>query len=203
MSDYINIMAKVSPACAERLEKVRELGGFSSKYEVVQAAVKLMLQYADPGGEENTPQSAEIAEQLRLLFGPIENVRYEMALIKPNGGKRLSPSEVIAFYGKECIMLQVVDSVGNSRTTTNRRDVLERVMRKTLPTDVLARLNELKAEGKYPTLFAVMIDVINHAARESVEVEDMFTDLSDADPARVKLGIENKPARAKNKRRFE
>lgn len=203
MSDYVNIMAKVSPACAERLEKVRELGGFSSKYEVVQAAVKLMLQYADPGGEEDSPQSAEIAEQLRLLFGPIESVRYEMALVKPNGGKRLTPSEVIAFYGKECIMLQVVDSVGNSRTTTNRRDVLERVIRKTLPADMLARLNDLRVEGKHPTLFATMIDIISHTSSRSVEIDDLFTDLSDADPARVKLGIENKPARAKNKRRFE
>ena len=203
MSDYINIMAKVSPACAERIEKVRQLGNFSSKYEVVQAAVKLMLQYADPGGEEDSPQSVEIAEQLRLLFGPIENVRYEMALVKPNRGKRLSPSEVIAFYGKECIMLQVVDSEGNSRTTTNRRDVLERVMRKTLPAEVLARLNDIRVEGKYPTLFAAMVDVISHATRDSVEVEDIFADLSDADPARVKLGVENKPSRAKNKRKFE
>lgn len=203
MSSYVNIMAKVSPECAERIEKVRQLGNFSSKYEVVQAAVKLMLQYADPGGEVDLPQSAEIAERLRSLFGPIESVRYEMASVKPNGGKRPSPSEVIAFYGKECLMLQVMDSDGNSRTTTNRRDVLERVMRKTLPADVLARLNELRIEGRHPTLFSVMVDIIKSAAREDNEIEGMFSILSDADPARVKLGIENKPARAKNKCKFE
>lgn len=203
MSRYVNIMAKVSPECAERIEQVRQKGGFSSKYEVVQAAVALMLQYADPGGEDDLPQNAEIAEQLMQLFGPIENVRYEMSRVKPNGGKRLTPSEVIAFYGKECLMLQVTDGEGNSRTTTNRRDVLERVMRKTLPVEVIARLNELRVEGKHPTLFATLLDLIGRVRASDGEVEEMFSELSDGDPARVKYGIGNKPARAKNKKCFE
>lgn len=203
MSRYVNIMAKVSPECAERIERVRQKGGFSSKYEVVQAAVALMLQYADPGGEDDLPQNAEVAEQLRQLFGPIENVRYEMARVKPNGGKRLTPSDVIAFYGKECVMLQVTDGEGNSRTTSNRRDILERVMRKTLPVEVITRLNELRVEGKHPTLFAALLDLIGQVRASDGEVEEMFSELSDGDPARVKYGLENKPARAKNKKHFE
>ena len=110
---------------------------------------------------------------------------------------------MIAFYGKECVMLQVTDGEGNSRTTSNRRDILERVMRKTLPVEVITRLNELRVEGKHPTLFAALLDLIGQVRASDGEVEEMFSELSDGDPARVKYGLENKPARAKNKKHFE
>ena len=202
MGKYINIMAKVSPECAERIERVRVLGGFSSKYEVVQAAVALMLQYADPG-KKDSPDADEVARQLQELFGPIEQVRHSMAQVKPNGGRRIQPSEIVAFYGKEALMLQVTDSHGSSRTTSNRRDILEQVLTRTLPSSSMQRLKAIRRDGHYPTLMAALLAIIGGEVEFGEDLCDLFRDLADADPRRVKLGLENKPARAKNKKRFD
>ena len=202
MGKYINIMAKVSPECAERIERVRVLGGFSSKYEVVQAAVALMLQYADPG-KKDSPDADEVARQLQELFGPIEQVRHSMAQVKPNGGRRIHPSEIVAFYGKEALMLQVTDSHGSSRTTSNRRDILEQVLTRTLPSSSMQRLKAIRRDGHYPTLMAALLAIIGGEVEVGDDVADLFKDLADADPRQVRLGLENKPARAKNKKRFD
>jgi Arc/MetJ-type ribon-helix-helix transcriptional regulator len=202
MGKYVNIMAKVSPECAERIERVRVLGGFSSKYEVVQAAVALMLQYADPGREGDL-EADEVARQLQELFGPIEQVRHSMAQVKPNGGRRIHPSEIVAFYGKEALMLQVTDSHGSSRTTSNRRDILEQVLTKTLPSAALSRLKAIRKDGHYPTMMAALLAIIGGEVEVGNDVEEMFDVLADSDPRSVKLGLENKPARAKNKKRFD
>ena len=205
MSRYVNIMTKVSPETAARLDRIKEVGAFSSRYEVVQAAVGLMLKYADPGGEILDPEQASQSEALRQLFGDVSAVRYNIARVKPNGGRKIEPSEVIAFYGKECLMLQVLDASGSSTTTTNQRDILEVVLTKTLPTEVLQRLRSIRKEGGCTTLFGAIMALVKGATVEGLtnEVADLFKELSESDPRTVKLGIENKPARAKAKRNFD
>ena len=209
MGRYVNIMAKVSPECAARIERVAKAGGFKSKYEVLQAAVALILKYADPGGEPAEYADLERTEELRELFGPIVNVRFALASVKPNGGKRVEPSEMIAFYGKETLMLRVQDVGGNISTTTNHRDVLEVVLAKTLPEISLGHLRRLKQAGGYPTLLAALMDALRlaqsvaDAASQGKEIEDMFREAGDGDPRRVMLGVEHKPARAKSKREFK
>lgn len=205
MGRYVNIMAKVSPECAARMERVAEAGGFRSKYEVLQAAVALLLKYADPGGEPANPAGQEQAEALRELFGSIANVRYSLASVKPNGGRRIEPSEIVAFYGKEVLMLRVQDARGNLSTTTNQRDILELVLIKILPEETLSRLRNLRSERGYANLLSVLVDVIRFATTAGIgdEVSQLFEDLSDGDPRRVALGIENKPARAKVKQKFD
>lgn len=203
MSRYENIMTKVSPETAARLDRVKEAGSFKSRYEVVQAAVKLMLKYADPGGEVLEPDVMSEIEELRRLFGDISEVRHSIARVKPNGGRKVEPSEIVAFYGKECLMLQALSADGSSSTTTNQRDVLETVLAKTLPTDTLKRLRELRRVGGYPTLFATLTSIVSVATVEDNEVGELFDEYSDADPRIVRLGIENKPARAKARRNFD
>lgn len=209
MGRYVNIMAKVSPECAARIERVAKTGGFRSKYEVLQAAVGLILKYADPGGEVIEPSEFARVEELREMVGSIANVRAALASVKPNGGKRVEPSEIMAFYGKEALMLRVSDAQGNMMTSSNHRDILEVVLAKTLPDASLAHLRRLKAAGGYPTLLAALMDALRlmqavaDCAEKGGEIDDMFRDFGDADPRRVLLGPENKPARAKSKRTFE
>lgn len=198
-------MTKVSPATAERLDRIKERGGFRSRYEVVQAAVALMLKYADAEGEPLDPDEVEQVRSLRELFGSLTSVRDSLARVKPNGGKKIEPSALVAFYGKECLMLRTLDSSGNSATTTNVRDVLELVMLKTLPYDTLQRLRLIQKNANYPTLLSVIMAMVAHTKVEvtSREVMDMFVEAADSDPLIVRLGIENKPARAKAKRNFD
>lgn len=205
MGKYINIMTKVSPATAERLDRIKERGGFRSKYEVVQAAVALMLKYADAEGEPLDPDEVEQVRSLQELFGSLTAVRDSLARVKPNGGKKIEPSALVAFYGKECLMLKALDAEGNSSTTTNVRDVLELVMSKTLPADTLQRLRLLQRKAGYPTLLSVLMAVVASANVEatSQEVLDMFAAAAEADPTIVPLGLENKPARAKSIRKFD
>lgn len=205
MGKYVNIMAKVSPECDERLEKVRREGGFRSKYEVVQAAVALMLTYADPEGAPSDPAAIEQIEALRTLFGSVQQARELVSRVKPNGGKRKEPTVMIAFYGKESLMLRVVDEVGNMNTTTNARDILEVSLMKLLPSPVLEQLRLYGRVHRHPTLLAALIAAIasTNGDEASDEVSDMFKELEDGDPRRVKLGIENKPSRAKARRRYE
>lgn len=205
MGKYANIMAKVSPECDERLEKVRRKGGFRSKYEVVQAAVALMLMYADPEGESSDPATIEKVEALRTLFGSVQQARELVSRVKPNGGKRKEPTVMIAFYGKESLMLRVADEVGNMNTTTNVRDILEVSLMKLLPSPTLEQLRLYGRAHRHPTLHAALIAAITSTNGDevSVEVGDMFNALEDGDPRRVKLGIENKPSRAKPRRKYE
>lgn len=198
-------MTKVSPATAERLDRIKERGGFRSRYEVVQAAVALMLKYADAEGEPLDPDEVEQVRSLRELFGSLTSVRDSLARVKPNGGKKIEPSALVAFYGKECLMLRTLDSSGNSATTTNVRDVLELVMSKTLPYDTLQRLRLIQKNANYPTLLSVIMAMVAHTEVETTtrEVMDMFVEAADSDPLIVRLGIENKPARAKAKRNFD
>ena len=209
MGRYVNIMAKVSPECAARIERVAKTGGFRSKYEVLQAAVALILKYADPGGETTEPAEVEQAEALREMFGSIANVRFALASVKPNGGKRIEPSEIVAFYGKEALMLRVNDVNGNMSTSSNHRDILEVALAKTLPDTSLAHLRRLKSAGGYPTLLAALMDALRLAqavadnAEQGEEIENMFREAGDSDPRRVLIGPEHKPVRAKSKRKFE
>lgn len=198
-------MTKVSPATAERLDRIKERGGFRSRYEVVQAAVALMLKYADAEGEPLDPDEVEQVRSLQELFGSLTSVRDSLARVKPNGGKKIEPSALVAFYGKECLMLRTLDSSGNSATTTNVRDVLELVMSKTLPYDTLQRLRLIQKNANYPTLLSVIMAMVAHTEVEATsrEVMDMFVEAADSDPLIVRLGIENKPARAKAKRNFD
>lgn len=198
-------MTKVSPATAERLDRIKERGGFRSRYEVVQAAVALMLKYADAEGEPLDPDEVEQVRSLQELFGSLTSVRDSLARVKPNGGKKIEPSALVAFYGKECLMLRTLDSSGNSATTTNVRDVLELVMSKTLPYDTLQRLRLIQKNANYPTLLSVIMAMVAHTEVETTsrEVMDMFVEAADSDPLIVRLGIENKPARAKAKRNFD
>lgn len=198
-------MTKVSSATAERLDRIKERGGFRSRYEVVQAAVALMLKYADAEGEPLDPDEVEQVRSLQELFGSLTSVRDSLARVKPNGGKKIEPSALVAFYGKECLMLRTLDSSGNSATTTNVRDVLELVMSKTLPYDTLQRLRLIQKNANYPTLLSVIMAMVAHTEVETTtrEVMDMFVEAADSDPLIVRLGIENKPARAKAKRNFD
>lgn len=205
MVKYVNIMAKVSPECAERIERIRKQGGFRSKYEVVQAAVALMMMYADPEGEAKDPNIVEQVEVLRTLFGSVQQSRELVSRVKPNGGKRIAPSAMIAFYGKESLMLKVVDEAGNMTTTTNVRDILEHTLCKLLPSRVLEQLRLYSRTHRHPTLHAALMAAISAADGDEVGVEvgSLFRELEDSDPRRVKLGIENKPPRAKSKRSYE
>lgn len=198
-------MTKVSPATAERLDRIKERGGFRSRYEVVQAAVALMLKYADAEGEPLDSDEVEQVRSLQELFGSLTSVRDSLARVKPNGGKKIEPSALVAFYGKECLMLRTLDSSGNSATTTNVRDILELVMSKTLPYDTLQRLRLIQKNANYPTLLSVIMAMVAHTEVETTtrEVMDMFVEAADSDPLIVRLGIENKPARAKAKRNFD
>ena len=205
MSKYVNIMAKVSPQCASRLEKIRERNNFRSKYEVVQAAVALMLMYADPEGEEQTTEGIERVETLRSLFGSVQRSRELVSRVKPNGGKHLEPSEIIAFYGRETLMLRTMDEVGNIVTTSNIRDILETTLLRLLPEEVTVKLKQYRRAYNHPTLLSALMAIVARASMDevSVEVGSLFSDLEDSDPRRVKLGYENKPARAKTKRYYE
>lgn len=59
MARYVNIMAKVSPATAARMDAAVDKLGLRSKYEFMQLAVKLVLMYVDPGGEPMTPDTQD------------------------------------------------------------------------------------------------------------------------------------------------
>lgn len=205
MGKYVNIMAKVSPECAERIERIRKQGGFRSKYEVVQAAVALMMMYADPEGEVSDPEVIAQVEALQALFGSVEQSRELVSRVKPNGGKRIALSAMIAFYGKESLMLKVVDEAGNMTTTTNVRDILEHTLCKLLPQRALEQLRQYGRAHHYPTLLAALMASISASDSDEigVEVSSEFSELADGDPRRVKLGIENKPPRAKSKRGYE
>lgn len=203
MSRYVNIMAKVSPSTAARMDNVVDKMGLKSKYELVQTAVALVLKYVDPGGEPVEPAAQEQMDILRKLWGDVTHLRHEMARVKPNGGRRVEPSQIVGFYGRECLMVSVEDGVGNCTTTTNQREILESVLGKTLPSDSLSHLRELRRALGQPSLYTTLVEVIGAVKGVNDEVDNIFGELADADPRRVKLGIENKPARAKNKKKFE
>lgn len=200
---YVNIMAKVSPATAARMDAVVEKLGLRSRYEFMQLAVKLVLSYADPDSEAVTSDMQDQINTLRSLWGDISHLRHEIAYVKPNGGRRVEPSEIITFSGRECLMLRVSDSVGNFSTTTNQRDVLELVMLRTLPPETFALLKTYRRKYNLSTIYASLINMAQHADTSSdvgEEIRQMLNEMSDADPRTVRLGIENKPARAKNKK---
>ena len=48
MATYVNIMSKVSPETAERMDRAVQALGLRSKYELLQAALALILRYVDP-----------------------------------------------------------------------------------------------------------------------------------------------------------
>jgi hypothetical protein len=50
---------------------------------------------------------------------------------------------------------------------------------------------------------AALLAIIGGEVEVGEDVADLFKDLADSDPRQVKLGLENKPARAKNKKRFD
>ena len=201
MQKYVNIMSKVSPETAARMDGVVDKLGLRSKYELMQLALRLVLKYVDPGGEPKTTEEQEQAQQLRELWGDISHIRHEVARVKPNGGKRIEPSEIIAFYGKECLMLRVAAADGTSTTTINQRDVLECVIMRTMPSELLISLREYKRVRNLPSLFAALVEAIKKVEAEDIDVQNLFSELKD--PRTVELGLEHKPARAKSIKKFE
>ena len=90
-------------------------------------------------------------------------------------------------------------------TTTNVRDILEHTLCKLLPQRALEQLRQYSRAHHYPTLLAALMASISASDSDEigVEVSSEFSELADSDPRRVKLGIENKPPRAKSKRGYE
>lgn len=71
--NYINIVAKVDADTGRRLDRVRELYGFKSNYDLLQNILAAFLEHADPGtasaGEENH------AVSLGLVFRDLETAK--------------------------------------------------------------------------------------------------------------------------------
>lgn len=204
MSRYVNIMAKVSPETAARMDRAVDSLGMKSKYEFVQNAVALVLKYVDPTAEPLTPDDVEQMESLKHLWGNIADVRQDLARVKPNGGRRIEPTAVVSLYGKECYMLKVLDHAGNYATTTNQREVVELLLSKLLPNTTLDHLRNLR-RARNVTMYSALLDAIAQADKvvEDNDVAEEFSALSDGDPRAPHFGIENKPARQRNKREFK
>lgn len=203
MSRYVNIMAKVSPETAARMDRAVDKLGLKSKYEFVQNAVALVLKYVDPCSEPLNPEEIEQMEALKHLWGNVASVRQELARVKPNGGRHIEPTAVVAIYGKESYMIRATDNVGNYATTTNQREIVEVLLSKLLPSPSLDHLRNLRRMHN-ATMYSVLLTAIAQAdgGVEDNEVEEEFSQLSDGDPRTPRFGIENKPARARNKRKF-
>lgn len=73
-SNYINIVAKVDAATGRRLDRVRELYGFKSNYDLLQNILAAFLEHADPGTAATTGEESP-AVSLGLVFRDLESAR--------------------------------------------------------------------------------------------------------------------------------
>lgn len=201
MATYVNIMSKVSPETAERMDKAVQALGLRSKYELMQAALALILRYVDPSGEPQTPEGVARAEELRALWGDLNHLRASLSLIKPQGNRRPSPSHLVAIYGKELYMLTVQGADGGFTATTSMYEILDMILNATLSGEAKTNLIKLSGETRNECMGRMLIRLLRGDVRKLSEVEKMFQEFElDTAP---RYGIEHKPARAKNKRKFE
>lgn len=200
MSTYVNIMSKVSPETAERMDRAVQALGLRSRYELLQAALALILRYADPSGEPQTPESVARVEELRALWGNLDSLRASLTLIKPQGSRRPAPSHIVAIYGKELYMLSSDSSDGCFSTTTSIYRILDIILGATLPQDVKANLLKLSGEKCREGIGGMLIRLLRGDVRKLTEVEEMFKDFGEMTAPRY--GLENKPARARNPKKL-
>lgn len=199
MATYVNIMSKVSPETAERMDRAVQALGLRSKYELMQAALALILRYVDPSGEPQTPESIAKIEELRALWGDLNHLRASLSLIKPQGNRRSAPSHLIAMYGKELYMLTVNGIDGGFTATTSMYQILDIILGATLSADAKNNLVKLSGESS-GRLGGMLVKLLCGDIRKVSEVEDIFKELGDA--AAPRYGLENKPARARSRKKL-
>ena len=200
MATYVNIMSKVSPETAERMDRAVQALGLRSKYELMQAALALILRYVDPSGEPQTPESVAKAEELRALWGDLNHLRASLSLIKPQGNRRPAPSHLVAIYGKELYMLSVNGSDGGFNATTSMYHILDIILAATLSGEAQRNLVKMSGGTRDGSFGRMLVKALHGDVRKVDEIESMFRELEDNTAPRY--GLENKPARARKQKKF-
>ena len=96
-------------------------------------------------------------------------------------------------------MLSVNGSDGSFNATTSMYQILDIILDATLSAE--AKGNLVKLSGVNRKCFGRMLTkLLRGDVRKVTEIEEMFKDLNDESAPRY--GVENKPARARNRRRF-
>lgn len=112
---HVMVQTKVDPATAERLDRLVKIGGYKSKYELVQYLVSVFLRVADAEHEPegDAAEHQEWAEMLQdwnnktariITSKPVKNNALKMVSsinIFTEVGKRGHVSRMIKFHGSE------------------------------------------------------------------------------------------------------
>lgn len=153
------IQAKITPATAERIDKLVKKFGFSSRYEVLQYLVSAFLHYADPEGE--TEQVSKEMEQVGMIFQGCESPSTRLNTMRLDDRNLVITDEIclMQMRGSDAYMCKWVhhDKYGDkesgsapevlklilSRLLTDRYDYLMRVANELDSTSVLRALDYL------------------------------------------------------------
>lgn len=202
---YINVMSKISPADAERLDKIRRRAGFKSKYEIVQYLISSFLKHADPGGEPDP--SDKLSPELARMFEDYEDVGVRTFARPDSDMQRGRLAYVMAFFehrskGPHMRLVKVLDSQANISTSTNSHAAVEVALGELFPKQA-RKLRAIQRRLRLPTLLeAIDVACDRFGARPldaiADETEAEFAGLADADPRRVELGEENRYKRARS-----
>lgn len=202
---YINVMSKISPTAAERLEKIRMRAGFKSKYEILQYLIAAFLKHADPGGEPDRTDT--LSPELARMFEDYEDAGMR-TFARPDGDmQRGRLAYVMAFFehrskGPHMRLVKVLDSQANISTSTNSHTAVEVALGELFP-EQTRKLRAIQRQLRLPTLLEaidVACDCFGARRVDAIteETEAEFAGLADADPRRVELGEENRYKRARS-----
>ena len=97
-------------------------------------------------------------------------------------------------------MLSVNGSDGGFSATTSMCRILDTILGATLSPDAIGNLVKLTGEKRSECLGRMLIRLLRGDMRRVAEIEEMFKELGDN--AAPRYGLENKPARARNQKKF-
>lgn len=163
----VNLAVKVPQVAKERLERVRERGGFSSVYDVLQSIVFAFLRVADPAGETAPPTEAD--ERLAAFMRSFESFTVARRLGRQRDAA-MALRCVVGIYDvagrrrREARTLRVGED-GGHRCVVGTPEAVSRVLRELVP-QLWAASVELGALLHLDPLMATM-----RAVRETLDYE--------------------------------
>lgn len=187
----VNIMSKVSPSEARRLDAIVQTYGFRSKYEVLQYLLSAFIRYADC----ETDNAGDIPVEVKRIFETVKSDA-RFGLVKPGTSAQLR--RIICIYGTDAISADVCRG-RITKTTTNVAKAYDSVARlsPTLNTSLkkICTQYDMHTYMEASVFAAEKMNMQRDADEISEEIREQNEELSSADK-HVRFGV--KPKRAKH-----
>lgn len=190
---FVSIQSKVSPATAERIDKIVAECGFESRYELMQYLLSAFLKYADKeveGGDE--------MHEFAKIFEGYENKKSRIITTKPGGNRQLKLVESINVFSevgrKGYVCKRLVINGEKESITCNSENAMRSIIRKLFPSiaGYIKKVGDDIGECNYIRILEYILDKKNDD-----EIKRSINKDFDVLKQETKYG--RVPVRAKNK----